>query len=139
MKPYEIIEHTADVGLRIYGKDLKELFAHAAIGLGDLMTDISKVSIKEEQRIQLKGEDVGDLLLKWLREILFLFSAQHKIFKEVTFHQLTEKELDATVKGEIFNPAIHDQKCEVKAVTYHQFKLERQKTGTWIAEVIFDI
>ena len=71
MKPYEIIDHTADIGLRIRGRTLPELFTHAALGLFDLITDLDEIPLgKERIPLHLKAEDLGDLFLKWLRELL---------------------------------------------------------------------
>jgi SHS2 domain-containing protein len=137
-KPYEIIEHTADIGLRIYGKDLKELFTHAAQGMFDLITDVQKIDTKDTLSFELDAEKVDDLLLKWLRELLFVFSTRKLIFKDFTFDSITEKAFKVKARGGLFNPKIHDQKNEVKAVTYYDFKVEK-KAGEWVAEVIFDI
>ncbi len=135
------MEHTADVGLRIRGRDLKELFIHAAAGFFDLVTEVEtgeEPSGRIWQRFQLGGENTGDLLLKWLRELLFVFSTKRIIFKEFEFKKLTDRELDVHAVGVLFDPARHGQKVEVKAVTYHGFKLETSKEG-WMAEIIFDI
>ena len=143
MKPYEILEHTADVGLRIHGRHLKELFAHAALGLFDLITDCDRIKKEKEagpaaRTFRLTGEDAGGLLLKWLRELLFTFSTKHFVFWKFNFKKITERELEVAAEGGIFNPSAHEQKYEVKAVTYHQFKIEKTKQG-WVAEVILDI
>ena len=138
MKPYEVIDHTADIGLRIYGRTLEELFIHAATGLFDLITSADAIPAEKDISFQLKGENAGDLLLQWLREWLFIFSTGHWVFKSVSFQKLSDKELTAVAACGQFDPKRHEQRNEVKAVTYHQFKLEKQKSG-WVAEVIFDI
>ena len=141
MIPYEVIEHTADIGLRIYGGDLPELFTHAAEGLFDLITDAEKIRAgKKPARFsfRLKAENEGDLLLAWLREMLFTFGAQKLVLMDFQFTRLTGKELEASAAAYPFDPAWDEQKYEVKAVTYHHFKIEKTKNG-WLAEVIFDI
>jgi len=140
MKPYEVIEHTADVGLRIYGQNQQELFVHGALGLFDLITDIDKIKIEDASALSfdLEEENLGDLFLSWLRELLFTFSTRQIVFKEFVFQELTDRRLKALGYGKVFDPKQDEQKCEVKAVTYYQFKLEKQKEG-WVAEVIFDI
>ena len=138
MKRYETIEHTADTGLRIYGKDWQELLANAARGLFDLMTDTGKIGTRLQTVISLEGEDQNDLFLKWLRELLFLFSTKRFVLKEFDFKELTAKKIRAVARGGVFDAKRHDQRMEVKAVTYHHFKLEEQKSG-WMAEVIFDV
>ena len=138
MKPYTLIDHTADIGLRIRGHNLRQVFARAGFGLFDLITDADKIKTEKSVSFHLKAESRGDLFLVWLRELLFTFSAKKLVFKKFIFKKLTEKELHAIATGERFDPKLHEQKMEIKAITYHQFKLEKQKSG-WIAEVILDI
>ncbi len=139
MRPYEIFDHTADTGLRVYGRDLPELFRNGAAGFFDLVTDFGKIRKKEARvRIEIEKQDPGELFLAWLRELLYQFSAKHFVFYEFDFSEIGETKLRAEASGEIFEPGRHEQKCEVKAVTYHGFKLER-KENLWTAEVIFDI
>ena len=143
MKPYELLAHTADTGLRIYGQDLEELFKHAALGLFDLITDVQKIREEPAEHLteiqfHLKGGDRGELLLSWLRELLYVFSTQSLIFVEFSVDTLSDQELQISAGGHFFDPKKHDQKSEVKAVTYHQFKLEETQDG-FVAEVIFDI
>ncbi|HXV27438.1 MAG TPA: archease [bacterium] len=138
MKRYEAIEHTADIGLRIFGKDWPELLSNAALGLFDLMTDVAKINTSVTTEMSVDAADREALFLGWLRELLFLFSTKRYVLKEFDFKELTDKTLKVTVRGEIFDPKRHDQKLEVKAVTYHRFKLEKRKKG-WAAEVLFDV
>ncbi|MBI3306969.1 MAG: archease [Candidatus Omnitrophica bacterium] len=139
---YKIIEHTADIGLKIYGATLEELFLNGALGFFSLITDtrILKKSEAKEEKVSftLSSENAGDLFLKWLRELLFVFSTQKLILLDFDFRILTEKQLEIEACGRVFDPQHHEQKYEVKAVTYHQFKMEKKKSG-WQAEVIFDI
>jgi SHS2 domain-containing protein len=146
MKPYRIIEHTADVGLRIRGRQFPELLENAALGFFDLMTDIHSIRREESGKKQkpvrrifrLKTKDPGDLLLKWLRELLYMFSAKKLVFYHYEFLKFSETEIVVRAIGTRFDPPRHEQKLEVKAVTYHHFELSKNKSG-WTAEVIFDI
>ena len=141
MKAYEIIEHTADVGLRIHGSTGEELFCHAALGLADLITDTSRLhSLPLDRKISfgLQGENTEDLFLKWLREILFVFSTRKLILLSFDFKILTAHRLQVEAQGLVFDPEKHESNYEVKAVTYHGFKMEKTKSG-FEAEVIFDI
>ena len=143
MKPYEILEHTADVGLRVYATNLEELFTHAGLGLFDLITDVPQLVRREKGNVlssvlELREANVSDLFLKWLRELLFLFSSKRLVFFRYDFQKLTPTELRATAWAKKFDPKRDEQRHEVKAVTYHQFKLEKKEEG-WIAEIVFDI
>lgn len=144
MKPaYEPFEHTADIGLKIYGANREELFRHAARGLFELITDSDK--IKEDQKapvsdvqFKLNAEDCGLLLLKWLRELLFLFSTRKLVPLKIDFAKISEACLEAKISGKIFNPDRHEQRYEVKAITYHEFGIRKEDAG-WTASVIVDI
>ncbi|MBL7092144.1 MAG: archease, partial [Candidatus Omnitrophica bacterium] len=63
MKRYEIIDHTADIGLRAYGKDLKQLFANAACGMFGILADLKNVRPKESLEIKQKAPNIEELFL----------------------------------------------------------------------------
>ena len=143
MKPYEIFEHTADIGLKIHGRNLEELFRHAALGLFDLITDTAQIKASPNARpetvdLRLEAADEGELLLKWLRELLFLFSARKFVPYDFAFSEINSAALKARVSTAVFDPSAHEQKYEVKAVTYHEFKIRHDASG-WHAQVILDI
>lgn len=139
--PYEILEHTADVGLRVAGRDLAELFAHAGKGMFALMTEIDKQAVARENAslfIRLWAANVQELLFLWLRENLYHFSAHRRVFFDYTFEELTETAVVARASFYLFDPCRHDAKCEIKAVTHHCFSV-RKEGNRWLAEIIFDI
>jgi len=138
MKRFEILDHTADIGLIIYGKDLRELFEHAGEGFFHLITDPKKVRPRVEKRIELEGECLERLMVDWLGELLYLHEVDHFLFKEFSIETVGEPGLKAMVKGEPFQEGIHSIKTEIKAVTYHQIQIEEGKEG-WKAQVIFDL
>ena len=142
MTPYETFEHTADIGLRMRGRNLTELFTNAGRGFFDLITDFDKIEKSDLPRIPvrivLEAKDSGGLLLAWLRELLFIFSSKRLVLTEFDFKKINETGLEALAYGILFDPSCHDQKYEVKAVTYHAFRLEKREED-WLAEVILDI
>lgn len=141
-RPFEILEHTADIGLRIRGKSLEELFLNAAAGLFFLIAGEDRPASAgkaPETKMKFSEEKTEQLFLKWLRELLFYFSAKRYILDSIRFEELNEKSLRASAGGWIFDPARDEQHYEVKAVTYHQFKFEKKKDGSFEAEMILDI
>lgn len=141
--PYEIFEHTADIGLRIKAKDLKGLFQDAAEGFYGLVTDFavlkkSKADPVREAEMNFQEEDTAELFMRWLQEILFFFSARKLVLTHFNFITLTPVMLKLRAKAVRFDPAIHPSRHEVKAVTHHQFRVFQTPAG-WEAEVIFDI
>jgi SHS2 domain-containing protein len=144
-KPYRILEHTADVGLRVRGRTFAVLLENAAFGFFDLMTDIGRIRLEGAKRkktikrvFRLKAADPAETFLKWLRELLFAFSAKKLVFFAYHFRMGPGRTVIVRASGLKFDPARHEQKLEIKAVTYHHFELSKKKTG-WTATVILDI
>jgi len=138
MKKYETFDHTADVGIRVFGRTVEEVFANAAYALFDQLTDLRKVRKQISQEISVQGSDREDLLIRWLGELLFLGESRGFLFKEFTIRRLDSTSLKAVARGEIFDPSRHRFKTEIKAVTYHQAEV-KEKNGRWEGRVIFDV
>ncbi len=138
MKRYETFDHTADMGIRVFGQTEEEVFANAAYALFDQLTDLRKVGDGATQEISVEGADREDLLIRWLGELLFLSQSRGFLFKEFSILHLESNFLRAIARGEIFDPSRHRLETEIKAVTYHQVEVKQKDKG-WEAKVIFDI
>ena len=138
MERYRVFNHTADLGLEVYGKDEKELFSNAAFAIFDLTVDLYDVNALEVRMITVRGSDREDLLVNYLREILYMLNGEGMLLKDFSILEIDSHYLVGEVKGEPFNPDRHSIKMEIKAVTYHQVKVEKNKEG-WKARVIFDV
>ena len=138
MKRYEIIDHTADIGLRAYGKDLKQLFTNAACGMFGILADLKNVRPKESLEIKLKAPNIEELFLSWLSELLYQHNSKGIIFKEFLIDKLDERSISAQARGERLDLKRHRLKTEIKAATYHELKVQKVK-DIWQAEVIFDV
>ncbi|MBN2599224.1 MAG: archease [Candidatus Thermoplasmatota archaeon] len=136
MKSYELIEHTADVGLKAYGKTLAEAFKHAAKGMFDIITDESIIEPVGQYDISLEAPDLEQLLVDWLSQLLFLNGAQNLVFGkfEVT---VAGNRLSAHVFGEKYDTKKHKMGIEIKAVTYHMLQVS-EKDPIFV-QVLFDI
>ena len=136
--PFEIFEHTADLGLRVRADDLNTLMADAARGLFSMIVaDLDSVRPSESIPIAVKGEVSELLLLDWLSELLYIYEVRRLLLSEFKV-QVDPSGLVATAAGEPIDPARHALDHEVKAITYHGLKLEQQNSH-WLAEVIVDI
>ena len=124
--------------MRVFGVDLRELFAHAAWGLLDLMTEAERIRPNDSRHLSVEAIDLEDLMVRWLGDLLYLYDTDRFLTTNVTFQALGPTSLRATLRGEIFDAARHPIDTEIKAVTYHQVAVERLETG-WQARVIFDI
>jgi len=138
MKRFEILDHTADIGIMVYGEDLKSLFENAGEAFFHLITDLKKVRLRTERRIEIGGESLERLMVDWLNELLYLHDVENLLFKRFRVESAGEAGLKAKVNGEIFQEGVHVIKTEVKAVTYHQLEV-RQEKGGWRARIIFDL
>jgi len=137
-KAFEIIDHTADIGIIAYGTDVKELFSNAALALFSLITEPESVEEKLHLDLEVSSEDIDSLLVEWLNELIYLFDAKHILFSRFDIKSLTHNELKATCYGEGFDPMKHKIKMGVKAATYHMLKLDKNGDGCK-AQIIFDI
>jgi len=138
MKKYETFDHTADLGIRIFGRTCEEVFINGAYALFDLLTDLDKVLKAFSYKLRVEAGDREELLIRWLNELLFLFESRGYLFKEFSITHLDQTSLEAAVWGEAFDPSRHERKTEIKAVTYHQVAI-REKEGAWEGKVIFDL
>lgn len=138
MKQYEIIDHTADIGLRVFGRDLKELFKNSALGMFELIADLKNVKPKTSLGIEVDAVNREELLINWLRELLYQYNTQEILFEKFEIEKITDNRINAKVWGEKFDNQRHNLKTEIKAVTYHELKIEK-KTEGWSSQIIFDV
>jgi SHS2 domain-containing protein len=130
-KKYEFIEHTADLGFKAYGSSVEELFAHALVALE---------SVKEgmERSIEVEADALDNLMVSWLAELLYLYDTERLVFKSFQLKRIENNRLEANARGEVLDPARHEIKTGVKAVTYHQLHI-KERGGGWEARVILDM
>jgi len=138
MKKYKFINHTADLGIKVWGKSRKNLFENAAYSMFDIMADLSKVEARELIKIRIGQENIEELLANWLRDLLSRFTGEGYLFKEFKVEKIDSQGLEAQVKGERLDLSRHSLKREIKAVTYHELEVKKTSKG-WEAQVIFDV
>jgi len=137
-KPFEVIDHTADIGIIAYGADIKQVFVNAALGLFNLMADPDDFKEDIERELKLSAEDVEILLVEWLNELIYIFDVEHIFFKRFEVAELTSTQIKARCFGEKIKPSQHKLKREIKAATYHMLKIDKEDGG-YKVQVIFDI
>jgi SHS2 domain-containing protein len=138
IKPYEILDHTADIGIVVYGEDLKALFENAGQAFFDLITDLDKVAGRVTRKIELGEESLDRMMVDWLSELLYMHEVDQLLFNEFKVESVGNEGLKAVAKGEPYRDGVHVIKTEVKAVTYHQLFVEKENGG-WRAQIIFDL
>ena len=140
MGEVEIFDHTADVGFRIRGRTLDDLFTTAAGAMFDyIVANRPEVRATTAEAVDLHAESSTDLLAAWLDELLFRSETRHFLYGRFEVRVAGDgRSLTATVTGEAIDRERHVLDHEVKAVTRHGFMLVEADDG-WLAEMILDI
>ena len=138
MGRYELIDHTADVGIKVYGQDLKEIFEIAARATFEIIADLKNVKPREKICIELKGSATDELLVSWLSELLSQYDAYQILFSKFSVDKISQSNIFANAYGQRFDKKLHEIKTEIKAATYHDLKVEKVDSG-WQAQIIFDL
>jgi SHS2 domain-containing protein len=135
---YQIIDHTADLGIIVKGPDIKSLFVVAAQAMTDIMVKGDIRDRKVIRDVLVEGEDFPDLMVRWLGEILYLFEGENLILNSIEIKSISPVQVKSTLTLTSFEPKYHKVLREIKAVTYHQISVDKTNDG-WETRVIFDI
>ena len=137
-RAFEIIDHTGDVGIIAYGSNIKELFCNAALALFSLITETESIVENLQRDLEIGSADRDSLLVEWLNELIYLFDAEHILFRRFDIESLSNNQLKATCYGENIDPSRHKIKLGVKAATYHMLKIDKDSDG-YKVQIIFDV
>jgi len=137
-KPYEVFEHTADVGLHAFGRTLPELFVHAAQGMESLLVPAEEVHVVTSRQIIVDGHDTISLLIAWLNELVFLFDTEYLLFRDFVIETINETQVTGRASGEPYDSQRHHLSSAIKAVTWHEAAITRLDE-TYQARIIFDL
>jgi SHS2 domain-containing protein len=142
---FEIVDHTADIGIRVWGKDLKTLFLSAAKGMCSLLFEMDTVNSKRKMSLHVEAENPEELLLKWLREILYTMELNRMVFSKfqiekdnISYRKDDNCFIYGFLWGEKLDKTRHGLCREIKAVTRHGFYLKKSRPG-WEAFILFDM
>ena len=134
IRTFEEMEHTADRALRIYGRDLSELFTHAALGMNSLMLSGGGGRLSVAKQIELEAIDAESLLVAWLSELAFWAETASLIFTQFEFFSISGTRLSARVRGD----PVEALEKHVKAVTFHNIRIQSEEGGL-TTTVVFDV
>lgn len=138
MPVFEVIEHTADIGIRSFGRTEADVFQNAALGMFSLIARLGQVSEALCFKISVDAEDRETLLVEWLNELLYLYDSQDVLLERFEIDRLDETALEGKAYGEKIDRQRHELVTDIKAATYHMLRVNRTQDG-WTAEVIFDV
>ena len=135
---YEMVDHTADLGVELSARSLSDLFAAAGAILGELMYDPDPVAERETREVALEAASPEELLVRWLNELIYLREVDDFLWKTVEVEAGEGTRLAATLRGEVFQDGKHVPRGGLKAATYHQLRISREGDA-WSARIIFDV
>jgi len=138
-KKYRITKHQSELAVRVVGNSQADLFANSGLTLFDVMVaDLEKVECKDSIPLEVEGTDRDDLMVNWVRELLYLYQGSGYLLKEFLIHEVKETLVKADVRGEKIDPDRHEIQQEIAAVASHKSRM--QKTGNqWTAHLIFEV
>ena len=145
-KDFELMPHTADIKIRVYGKTLVDLFRHALIGMFQVVRPIIPLCRIEEDRVicddlpvrrevAIVAYDAESLLVDFLSEALYLSDVHNEAYLDADITKCDGKDIEATLRGIAVDGF---EEVELKAVTYHDLKVQKT-AGGWQVTIVFDI
>ncbi len=135
---YRLIAHTADAGMQVTAADPRSLFTEAGLARAGLLAAATHPCEGRVCQVALEGADWTDLMVNWLRELLYLFNGRERLVREIVILHLEARRIEARLACDHFDPCRHAAGPEIKAVTYHQARVSHDTAG-WTARIIFDL
>jgi len=138
-KNYRVTKHQSELAVRVVGSSQADLFVNSALTLFDVMvTDVEKIECKESIPLEVEGTDRDDLMVNWVRELLYLYQGSGYLLREFLIREVKDTFVKADVRGEKIDPDRHEVQQEIAAVASHKSRM--QQTGNqWTAHLIFEI
>lgn len=140
-KIYESIDHTADLSIKVYGKDLEELLKNCSAAMMDVICDLNTIELKNQYSVSSSGNSEEELLVNLLQELLYLHEVKKLLFCKFEFKindNIKNREVEGNVWGEEIDFSRHDLLNDIKAVTYSDLKVEHEN-GKLSVKITFDI
>lgn len=138
-KKFEIIDHPADIGLKVYGKNLSDLFKNAGLALKEICEP--EINGRSEKEILLKLVDSSpeELLVKFLNELIYLLTVKNQVPEKIDIN-VKKLENSFHLKGKVSLTGIGQGavKREIKAATYHNLSITR-RGHLWQTAIILDL
>ena len=134
---WTLLDHTADIRMAVHGSSVGELFLNAAQGLTSLLARESQGLPDTDLEFRLEADNIEELLVDWLRELLFHHETRGFILVSADIKELSETTLRAKLAGRTRGPE-EEPEIEIKAVTYHRLSIQKNDTG-YAVTIVFDI
>ena len=135
---YKVIDHTADVCVRVSAKSLKDLLKNAAKAMMRIITNPEKVKPMKSIKMSVKGDNKEEVLVKWLQEILYKVEVKKMLFKDFEILDINDKYVSGKAYGENIDLKRHDLLHQIKAITHHNLTIKKAKDKLTV-DIVFDI
>lgn len=138
---YQYIEHTADVGVKVYAATKEGVYETFGLLLFEILFDFSEQAVRPSEgdfTVRVTADDDELLLIELLSQLLFLFFEKHFVAVEIIVTR-GEHLLAANLRGQVLPKERFRVKHEIKAVTYHQLYIKQVDLQKYEAQVIFDV
>lgn len=130
---FEEISHTADWSARVWAADLPSLFVEAARAMSSLSGTVIGNSTRVTQTFEAEGPDVESLLVAFLSELVY-YQEQENLTFDVFDLKVAAQWLKVRMEG----ASIASLEKAIKAVTYHNLKIENTVAG-FETTIVFDV
>ena len=137
-KKYKIIRRSTELSIRLSGDSRTQILADAGFALLDLLVDLSSVEIRESITLEVEGVDDDDLLVNWMRELLYEYETSGYMLKEFDIQETGEFAVRVEARGEKFDPDRHEEREAIGAVAERVSHLGKMGS-LWTAQVSFEL
>ncbi len=135
---WEHFSHSADIGLRGFGRTKEEAFENAALALSGVVTDVSNLASRETIHLTCNAANDEALLVEWLNAIVFEIATRHMLFGHFRV-QINARHLEGWASGEPIDIGRHELAVEVKGATYTALAVDKRPDGSWVAQCVVDV
>ena len=137
-KKYKVIRRSTELSIRLSGDSRTQILADAGFALLDLLVDLSSVEIRESITLEVEGVDNDDLLVNWMRELLYEYETSGYMLKEFDIQETGEFAVRVEARGEKFDPDRHEEREAIGAVAERVSHLGKMGS-LWTAQVSFEL
>ena len=137
MTRFDYFEHTADIGIRGFGETFLNALESVSYGMFDYICNTEKIEEEIERHIEINAKEKEDQVILFLNKLIYLFETEHFIPVKYELTQFTNQTIHAVLHGAILDPSKNEVNSEVKAATYHNLKIKKDRE--WMIEVIVDV
>jgi SHS2 domain-containing protein len=142
---FDFLEHISDVYVRARGDSVISLLENAGVALFETMVDTSSLQERISRDVEAEGFDLENLLYRWLESLLTLYYSERIMCRDIRVNRLVVERQGEELRysvigrclGEFFDPARHEGRVEVKAVTYSLMRIVKE--DEWLAYFVLDI